>query len=174
MERRLNEVEAAARTHAEQINQQFSAKLEESIRSIKESSQRDKNSMVMKYVEWEKRCIELNRHVELLQSKLNDAHKDKQRMNERFESIRAEMEKLNAENDKKLKELMTQKKEIERQKELVVLSDAREKAAQLKLTKEIEAHAGTQRQLEQVTVELTQLKNQEAASGEVLNKISIK
>lgn len=167
METRLNEVDTNARAHAEHLNQQFSAKLEDSIRLLKESSQRDKNSMVMKYVEGEKKCIELNRSIELLHGKLNDANKERQRMNERLGAAKAEMEKMNAENDKKLKEIMGQKREMERLREQLVLSDAREKAAQMTLAKEIEAHANVQRQLEQASAELGQLKNVEISTEEV-------
>lgn len=167
MEKRVSESETAARMHSERLNQQFSAKLEESIRALKESSQRDKNSMVMKYVEGEKKCIELNRHIELLQAKLTDASKERQRMEERIQAIRAETERLNAENDKRLKDMMAQKKEVDRLKEQLILSDAREKASQLKLTKELEAHLVTRRQLEAANSEIIQLKNQEPIVTEV-------
>lgn len=167
MEARLNEVETNARAHAEQLNQQFSIKLEESVRALKESSQRDKNSMVMKYVEGERRCIELNRSIELLNGKLNDANKERQRLNERLNATKIEMDKMNAENDKKLKEIMNQKKDIERLKEQLVLSDAREKATQMKLAKDVEAHAAVLRQLEQANAELVKLKTVEISSEEV-------
>lgn len=167
MEARLNEVETTARAHAEHLNQQFSTKLEETIRSLKESTQRDKNSMVMKYVEGEKRCIELNRSIELLNSKLNDANKERQRMNDRLSTAKADLDKMNAENDKKLKEIMNQKREMERLREQIILSDAKEKAAQMKLAKEIETHAFVQRQLEQASNELGQLKTVEISSEEV-------
>lgn len=116
--------------------------------------------MVMKYVEGEKKCIELNRHVELLQAKLNDSLREKQRFLERLEHSKTDMDKLNAENDKKLKDLMSQRKEFDRLREQLVLSDAREKAAQLKLSKEVEAHLITRKQLEQANLELIQLRNQ--------------
>lgn len=133
-------------------------KAEEPKTKVEKNEKNDKNSMVMKYVEVEKRCIELSRQSDFLQAKLTEANKERLRLIERLEAVKPDMDKMSAELDKKVKE-------AERLKEQFVLSDAREKAAQLKLTREVEAHAVTQRKLDQITAELSQLKSQEAAAN---------
>lgn len=153
LEARLNESEAQTRLQHEHLNKSYSLKVDEIIKKFNES-QKDKNSMVMKYVEAEKKCIELHRSVEFAHSKLGDNLKEKQRLLDKIEKMKSEIDKLNAENDKKLKELIGQKKECEKLKEQYILSDVREKAAQLKFKNECELHLNTRRQLEHVQIEL--------------------
>jgi hypothetical protein len=149
LEAKLNESEAQARLQHEQINKSYAAKLDETIKKFNDS-QKDKTSMVMKYVEAEKKCIELHRSVEFMQSKFNDQLREKQRGLERLEKMKSELDKLNGENEKKLKELIAQKKDMEKLREQLAMSDVREKAAQLKFKNECELHLSTRRQLEQL------------------------
>lgn len=157
LEGKLNEMETQSRAQIEELHLSLNSKLEQALKKIQES-QKDKTSMVMKFVEAERKCIELNKQVEIAQSKLNDSLKDKQRLVEKLERFKQDMDKMNAENDKKLKELMTHKRDIEKLKEQIVLSDAREKAAQLKLKTEQNANSSLKTQIEQLNQELNELK----------------
>lgn len=157
-ELKLNECEQQAKAQVEQLHQNFTLKLEQTLKKFQESQKDKTSSMVMKYAEAEKRCIDLNRNIDLLQSKLNDSAKEKQRLNERLNKSKDEYDKLNQEHDKRLKEIMNLKKENNKFKEQLVVNDAREKAAQLKLKNEYECHLNTKRLLEHLTIELNEIK----------------
>jgi hypothetical protein len=158
LENKLNEQEQQYKQQVEQLHAGFATKLEQTLRKFQESQKDKTSSMVMKYAEAEKRCIDLNRAIELLQSKIADANKEKQRLNERLEHSKSEQTKLNADYEKKLNEMLTMKKEHDKLREQLLLNEAREKAAQLKLRIEIESHLDTRRQLEAAHVEIAQLK----------------
>ena len=100
----------------------------------------------MKYAEAEKRCIDLNRMIEHLQSKLQDSIKEKQNLIDKYEKVKLDAQKMNADYEKKCQEVLNAKKECDKIKEALILSEAREKAFHLKLKQEIEAHSITKEQ----------------------------
>jgi hypothetical protein len=158
LEAKLNEQEQHSKQQIELLHQNFTAKLEQTLKKFQDMQKDKTSSMVMKYAEAEKKNIDLHRSNELLQSKLNDSGKEKQRLVERLEKSKLELEALNADNDKKLKEILALKKENEKMREQFVLNDAKENAAQIKLRNEIESHLNTRKQLEQVNRDLIDLK----------------
>jgi hypothetical protein len=158
LEGKLSEQEAQSKQQVEQLHQNFTAKLEQTLRKFQDMQKDKTSSMVMKYAEAEKKNIDLHRSNELLQSKLNDSGKEKQRLTERLEKSRLEIEAINADYDNKLKEVLALKKDNERMREQFVLNDAKENAAQIKLKNELESHLSTKKQLEQANHDLIELK----------------
>ena len=160
LEAKLNECEQLARNQIEQLNQNFTLKLEQTLKKFQEGHKDKTSSLVMKYAEGEKKCIDLNRNIEFLQSKLNTAAKENKNVIERLEKSKTETDKLNFEFEKKIQEIMAAKKDNEKLKENLILSDAREKASMMKLKSEMEAHNGTRKLLEQANAEIEKLKIQ--------------
>ena len=158
LESKLNEQEQLSKQQIELLHANFTAKLEQTLRKFQDIQKDKTSSMVMKYAEAEKKNIDLNRSIELLQSNLADSSKEKQRLLERLEKGKQEIEMLNGDNDKKLKEILILKKDNEKFREQFVLNDAKENAAKIKLKNEIESHLNTKKNLEQVTQELMELK----------------
>jgi len=112
LEQRLTECEQQAKQKCDELNANFTLKLEQTLKSFTEGQNEKTSSLVMKYAQGEKKCIELNRSIEHLKSKLDDSAKEKKRLNERFEKETAEKKKLNGEYEKKIVEIMTMKKGI--------------------------------------------------------------
>jgi hypothetical protein len=158
LEDKIGEQEQNSKQEIEKLHQSFTQRLEQTLKNFQEMQNSKTSSMVMKYAEAEKRCIDLNRSIEFLQSKLNDSAKEKQRLSERLEKSKLDMDKLSEDNDKKLKEILGLKKEYEKLKEKIVLNGARENAAQIKLKNECESHLNTRKQLELTNQELIELK----------------
>lgn len=156
LEAKLTDQEQQSKQQIEQLHQNFTQKLEQTLKKFQEMQKDKTSSMVMKYAEAEKKNIDLHRSNELLQSKLNDASKEKLRLIERLDKSKQEIDRLNADNDKKLNEMLALRKEYERIREQSVLNDAKDNAAQIKLKNEIEAHLNTRKQLEVVNQELSE------------------
>ncbi len=136
LEQKLTDFEEHSKQKYEELNLNFTSKLEQTLRKFQEGHKDKTSSLVMKYAEGEKKCIDLNRNIEFLKSKLDDSDKEKQRLNDRLDKSKQEILKLNNENERKLQEIMLLKKENEKLKENIVLSEAREKA--LKLTSDVQ------------------------------------
>lgn len=113
--------------------------------------------MVMKYVEVERKCIELNKTIQIQQSKLNDAAKEKKHLTDKLEKIKLECDKFNKDNETKLRDLIEKKKEIDKLREKVVLNDAKEAAAAIKLKTETDAHLVTKNLVEELKAKIKAL-----------------
>lgn len=140
LEKKIAECEQQSNLKIDQLNQNFTLRLEQTLKKFQEGHKDKTSSLVMKYAEAEKKCIDLNRSIEHLQSKLQDSLKERQSLNEKLDKFKQDKEKFYTEYEKKCQEVLAVKKEHEKLKESLVLSDAREKACQLKLKQEIEAH----------------------------------
>lgn len=145
LESKLQECEQQYNLKIEQLNQNFTMRLEQTLKKFQDGHKDKTSSLVMKYAEAEKRCIDLNRNIEHIQSKLQDSIKEKQNLNEKCEKFKHESIKLNLDYEKKCQDLLETKKEYEKS---IVLSEAKEKACQLKLKQEIELHSNTKIELE--------------------------
>lgn len=154
LESRIAEIEQQSKAEMEKLNASLNQKLEESLKKIVAESQKDKNSMVMKYVEVERKCIELNKTIHIQQSKLNDSVKEKQHLVEKIEKAKLECDKLNKDNETKLKDLIDKKKEIDKLREKIVLNDAKEAAAAIKLKTETDAHLVTKNLVEELKAKI--------------------
>jgi chromosome segregation ATPase len=172
LEQKLTEHEQQAKQKIEQLHQEYTQKLQQTLKKI-ESTQKDK--YVMKFVEAEKRCIELNKTIQMCTDKLSDSSKEKQRMNERLEKNKLELNKLKEDNEKKHKEIVILTKNFENLKKSVCIYEAREKAAELKLKEEVNSHQMTKRSIEQLNAEISEFRlklnslNTSSSSGNQTN-----
>jgi hypothetical protein len=157
LDSKLNENEQQSKFKIEQLHLNFQQKLEQTLKKFQDMQKDKTSSMVMKYADAEKRCIDLNRSVDLANSKLNDAIKEKQRINERLEKSKIDYQKLNQEFESKIKEIMLLKQENNKIKEQAVIIDAREKAANLRLKTEVESSLNSKRLILQLNAEINEL-----------------
>lgn len=159
LEMKLIECEQQAKQKCEELEQNFTLKLEQTLKSFKEGQNEKTSSLVMKYAQGEKKCIELNRNIELLKSKLDDSNKDKQRLNEKFERSKLDKEKLNIEYEKKILEIMLLKKEVVKLKEVNIVAEAREQSSTSKWKLECQAHAACKELLEEANIKIESFKS---------------
>ncbi len=110
LETKMTENELLAKQRCEELEQNFTLKLEQTLKNFKEGQNEKTSSLVMKYAQGEKKLIELNRSIDSLKRQLGESDKEKQRLNERFEKSKIEKEKLNVEYEKKILEIMLLKK----------------------------------------------------------------
>ena len=158
LELKLTEYEQQTKQQIELMHQNFNQKLEQTLKKFQEGQKDKTSSLVMKYAESEKRFIELNQKINLLQSKLNDSNKEKENLNQKINKSKLDFEKLNTDYETKLKEIMQLKKDNDKLKEQIVVNDAKQKAANLKYQSECEAHMATKRLLEQANLELSEIR----------------
>lgn len=156
LETKLNELELNCQLKIEQLNQDFSSKLEQQLSKFEECQRDKQSSLVMKYAAGEKKCIDLMRSRDHLQSKLNDALKEKEACLERCNKTKLDL--TNSQNDVELKceEILNLKKEVEKLKCSLALSEAREQASQIK---DHRTSLIDQKQLDEATRELKSLKS---------------
>ena len=133
LETKLVECEQQSAIKIEQLNQDFTLKLEHTLKTFQECQLDKQSSLVMKYAAGEKRCIELSRKSDILQSKLNDSNKENSSLNEKYSKMKQDLEKQSIELDKKCQEMLRITKECERLKGELVLSEVKEKANHIKL-----------------------------------------
>ena len=157
LEQKLVDYEQQAKAQVEQLHQNFTLKLEQTLKKFQDSQKDKTSSMVMKYADAEKRCIDLNQKISLLQSKLSDSTKEKLHLSERLAKYKLEMDKLNADYDQRVKEILQLKKDNEKLREKLVLNDAKEKTDFIKYKNEVELHNNTKRLLEQATQKSAEL-----------------
>jgi hypothetical protein len=101
-----------------------------------QESQKDKTGIIMKYAEAEKRCIDLNRTIDMLQNKIKNTLKEKQTCIEKCEQLQCEKQKLN-------ENLSGLRQNLDKVKEQSILTDAKLNITQTKLKLEIAAHTET-------------------------------
>jgi hypothetical protein len=157
LEQKLIDHEQQSKIEIEQLHQNFTLKLEQTLKKFQDSQKDKTSSMVMKYADAEKRCIDLNQKINLLQTKLNDSSKEKLHLNERLAKFKTEIENLNLEYDLRIKDIIQLKKDNEKIKEQLVLNDAKEKAGYIKYRNELELHNTTRRNLEQANLRINEL-----------------
>ena len=66
LESKLIEQEQQSKTQIEQLHQNFTQKLEQTLKKFQDGQKDKTSSMVMKYAEGEKRCIDLNQKINFL------------------------------------------------------------------------------------------------------------
>ena len=157
LEQKLADQEQQSRAQIEQLHQNFTLKLEQTLRKFQESQKDKTSSMVMKYADAEKRCIDLNQKINLLQSKLAAAANEKQRLEERMSKSKIETDKLNADYDQRVRDIMQLKRDNDKLKEQLVLNEAKENAGFIKYKNEAEQHNVTKRLLEQTAAKVSEL-----------------
>jgi chromosome segregation ATPase len=149
LETKLDDIDRQSKENIEKLHEDFKLKLDEAFKKFQDS-QKDKSSLVMKYADAERRCIDLNRTIDLLQTKLTDASKDKFKLEETIGKIRIEKNKLNDELELKLIEIKQLLIKIDKLKEDFVLVDAKNNVSQLKLKQEIEKTVQLKEEIERL------------------------
>lgn len=110
LETKMTENELLAKQRCEELEQSFTLKLEQTLKNFKDGQNEKTSSLVMKYAQGEKKLIELNRTIDSQKRQLGESDKAKQRLNERFEKMKLEKEKISVEYEKKILEIMVLKK----------------------------------------------------------------
>lgn len=110
LETKMTENELLAKQRCEELEQNFTLKLEQTLKNFKDGQNEKTSSLVMKYAQGEKKLIELNRTIDSQKRQLGESDKAKQRLNERFEKMKLDKEKISVEYEKKILEIMVLKK----------------------------------------------------------------
>jgi hypothetical protein len=157
-EQKLNENELQKQQQIDQLHFDFKNKFDQAFKKFQES-QKDKTSMIMKYAEAEKKCIELNRTIDHLQTRLNDFVKEKQRLMEKLDAKNVEKTKFNADFEAKLNEITILSKQIEKLKEINVLNEVKLNKFESKYKNECEINIENRKLIETLNNQLVKIKN---------------
>ena len=155
---KLNESEVQKQQHIDQLHLDFKKQFEQAFKKFQEM-QKDKTSMVMKYAEAEKRCMDLSRTNEHLQTRINDFLKEKQRILEKLEVKNQEKLKFNAEYELKLNEISNLNKQIEKLKETNVFNEVKLNKLESKYKNECENNIENKKLIEKLNIQLVKLRN---------------
>ena len=155
---KLNESEVQKQQQIDQLHLDFKRQFEQAFKKFKDM-QNDKNSMVMKYAEAEKKCMDLNRTNEHLQARINDFLKEKQRIVEKLEAKNQEKLKFNSELELKLNDISGLNKQIEKLKELNVMNEVKLNKIESKFKNEFENNIENKKLIETLNMQLVKLRN---------------
>jgi chromosome segregation ATPase len=133
--------EALLNAKIQQLQNDYKIKLEHF-----QESQKDKTSIIMKYAEAEKRCIDLNRTIDTLQTKLQNSQKENKMYTDKCDKLQLEKQKLN-------ENLSGLRQNLDKIKEQNILTDAKLNIVQAKLKFEINSHLETKNLYEKLVSE---------------------
>jgi hypothetical protein len=159
LETKLNECEQQANLKIEQLNQDFSLKLEQTLQKFQEGQQEKQSSLIMKYAAVEKRCIELTRSKDSLESKLNDANRENKFLSEKCLKLKSDLNKSLFDYEKKCLELVQTKKETEKLKSDLLMNETREIAIKLKQEETNETENKELKSLKSQLIDLNEERN---------------
>lgn len=134
--------DAAARRTVATLQNELKFRVDQVTKMYDEAS-KEKDSMVVKYAQAEKKFIEGQKSIERLEAKVRDLNKEKDGLTQRVIDIKGEKRQMLADLEAKAAEIQNLTKEVEKQKELISSSDVRIKWAQNKLKAELDAHKET-------------------------------
>lgn len=134
--------DAAARRTVATLQNELKFRVDQVTKMYDEAS-KEKDSMVVKYAQAEKKFIEGQKSIERLEAKVRDLNKEKDGLTQRVIDIKGEKQQMLADLEAKAAEIQNLTKEVEKQKELISSSDVRIKWAQNKLKAELDAHKET-------------------------------
>lgn len=134
--------DAAARRTVATLQNELKVRVDQVTKMYDEAS-KEKDSMVVKYAQAEKKFIEGQKSIERLEAKVRDLNKEKDGLTQRVTDIKGEKRQMLADLEAKAAEIQNLTKEVEKQKELISSSDVRIKWAQNKLKAELDAHKET-------------------------------
>lgn len=134
--------DAAARRTVATLQNELKVRVDQVTKMYDEAS-KEKDSMVVKYAQAEKKFIEGQKSIERLEAKVRDLNKEKDGLTQRVIDIKGEKRQMLADLEAKAAEIQNLTKEVEKQKELISSSDVRIKWAQNKLKAELDAHKET-------------------------------
>lgn len=134
--------DAAARRTVATLQNELKFRVDQVTKMYDEAS-KEKDSMVVKYAQAEKKFIEGQKSIERLEAKVRDLNKEKDGLTQRVIDIKGEKRQMLSDLEAKAAEIQNLTKEVEKQKELISSSDVRIKWAQNKLKAELDAHKET-------------------------------
>lgn len=134
--------DAAARRTVATLQNELKFRVDQVTKMYDEAS-KEKDSMVVKYAQAEKKFIEGQKSIERLEAKVRDLNKEKDGLTQRVTDIKGEKRQMLSDLEAKAAEIQNLTKEVEKQKELISSSDVRIKWAQNKLKAELDAHKET-------------------------------
>lgn len=134
--------DAAARRTVATLQNELKVRVDQVTKMYDEAS-KEKDSMVVKYAQAEKKFIEGQKSIERLEAKVRDLNKEKDSLTQRVIDIKGEKRQMLSDLEAKAAEIQNLTKEVEKQKELISSSDVRIKWAQNKLKAELDAHKET-------------------------------
>lgn len=134
--------DAAARRTVATLQNELKVRVDQVTKMYDEAS-KEKDSMVVKYAQAEKKFIEGQKSIERLEAKVRDLNKEKDGLTQRVTDIKGEKRQMLSDLEAKAAEIQNLTKEVEKQKELISSSDVRIKWAQNKLKAELDAHKET-------------------------------
>lgn len=134
--------DAAARRTVATLQNELKVRVDQVTKMYDEAS-KEKDSMVVKYAQAEKKFIEGQKSIERLEAKVRDLNKEKDGLTQRVIDIKGEKRQMLSDLEAKAAEIQNLTKEVEKQKELISSSDVRIKWAQNKLKAELDAHKET-------------------------------
>lgn len=132
----------------------------EQLRKKYEECDRDKQSMVMKYAQAEQKNIELQEKMNKMDGWLKDWGRQRDNIMGRLNATAAEKQKLSQLLENRSSEVVSLKREVERQKELVSSHELKAKWHQNKLKVELESHKETKSKIEEMQQKLKESKEE--------------
>ncbi len=138
-----------------QISEEMGAKVGE-LKKQYVNANKEKESMVMKYVLNEKEILVQKKHRDEAEKKMKSAVKDKDDAVNKAKTAIADKLKLQQLADSRLQDLNVLKKEIERWKEEVKIQEAKSALSSSRLKSEVDAHKETREKLDKMVNHLTE------------------
>ncbi|XP_051778409.1 coiled-coil domain-containing protein 186 [Erpetoichthys calabaricus] len=151
--------DAAAKNAIQQLQREMAFRLDQANKRCEEARQ-EKEAMVMKYVRGEKEALDLRKEKEVLERKLREANKEIDKHLNKVKQLLQEKGRLQHLHDTKEGEAVRLTRETEKLKEEINSHIIKVKWAQNKLKTETDAHKETKERLRDITVKLTQAKEE--------------
>ncbi|XP_046750137.1 coiled-coil domain-containing protein 186 isoform X2 [Diprion similis] len=121
---------------------------------------KEKESMVMKYVISEKQLIETQRAREYAERKINEAFKEQELLHTKLKQVQGERTRICNILDGKCHELTDVQREVDRLKEELSTRDVKLKWTQNKLKTELEAQKENQQKLDKAMIRINEMKEE--------------
>ncbi|XP_056005824.1 coiled-coil domain-containing protein 186-like isoform X2 [Ostrea edulis] len=151
--------DAAAKRTVAALQNELKVRVDQ-VTKMYEEANKEKDSMVVKYAQAEKKFIEGQKAIERLESKVRDLNKEKDGLTQKVKDIKGEKRQLMGDLEAKTAEIQNISKELEKQKEVISSTDVRIKWAQNKLKAELDAHKETKEELSKTRSKLKDAKDE--------------
>eukprot|EP00106_Octopus_bimaculoides_P015145 XP_014782587.1 PREDICTED: coiled-coil domain-containing protein 186-like [Octopus bimaculoides] len=127
---------------------------------IAEENKREKEEMVIKYAQAERKGLEMQKGFERLEARLRESSKEKEILQSRLNNFKAERQKYIARLESKSADFIVVQREVEKQKEALSACEGRLKWTQNKHAVEADAHKETKASLQILNTKLKESKEE--------------
>ncbi|XP_029644777.1 coiled-coil domain-containing protein 186 isoform X2 [Octopus sinensis] len=127
---------------------------------IAEENKREKEEMVIKYAQAERKGLEMQKGSERLDARLRESSKEKEILQSRLNNFKAERQKYIGRLESKSADFIVVQREVEKQKEALSACEGRLKWTQNKLGVETDAHKETKASLQILNTKLKESKEE--------------